>query len=154
MKMVLDQIVPWVPGGLTTLGTDGFGCSDTRKACGASSSDAESTVVATLFACNNKANWPAGVMIKTRHHPENLFLLPLTTIVHHMDVKLPSLLRRRVRHGRQHLGQEGQEIKKTSHSWNLKRKAVAVPAGNWCGQQSACQRRHRATVGQLLISTN
>jgi pyruvate dehydrogenase E1 component len=30
MKIVPDQIAPWVPGGLTTLGTDGFGRSDTR----------------------------------------------------------------------------------------------------------------------------
>ena len=31
MKAVADQIAPWVPGGLTTLGTDGFGRSDTRE---------------------------------------------------------------------------------------------------------------------------
>src|SRR6185436_7321678 len=31
MKIVPDQIAPWVPGGLTTLGTDGFGRSDTRS---------------------------------------------------------------------------------------------------------------------------
>ena len=31
MKIVPDQIAPWVPGGLTTLGTDGFGRSDTRR---------------------------------------------------------------------------------------------------------------------------
>jgi pyruvate dehydrogenase E1 component len=31
MKIVPDQIAPWVPGGLVTLGTDGFGRSDTRK---------------------------------------------------------------------------------------------------------------------------
>src|SRR5207237_3553919 len=31
MKIVPDQIAPWVPGGLTTLGTDGFGRSDTRE---------------------------------------------------------------------------------------------------------------------------
>jgi pyruvate dehydrogenase E1 component len=30
MKMVPDQIAPWVPGGLVTLGTDGFGRSDFR----------------------------------------------------------------------------------------------------------------------------
>ena len=30
MKIVPDQIAPWVPGGLTSLGTDGFGRSDTR----------------------------------------------------------------------------------------------------------------------------
>ncbi len=31
MKMVPDQIAPWVPGGLMSLGTDGFGRSDTRR---------------------------------------------------------------------------------------------------------------------------
>jgi pyruvate dehydrogenase E1 component len=30
MKIVADQVAPWVPGGLTTLGTDGYGRSDTR----------------------------------------------------------------------------------------------------------------------------
>ncbi len=30
MKIVPDQIAPWVPGGLLPLGTDGFGRSDTR----------------------------------------------------------------------------------------------------------------------------
>ena len=32
MKMVSDQIGQWVPGGLLSLGTDGFGRSDTRDA--------------------------------------------------------------------------------------------------------------------------
>jgi len=32
MKLVPDQIARWVPGGLTSLGTDGFGRSDTREA--------------------------------------------------------------------------------------------------------------------------
>jgi len=31
MKLVADQISPWVPGGLYSLGTDGFGRSDTRQ---------------------------------------------------------------------------------------------------------------------------
>ena len=31
MKIVPDQIAPWVPGGLASLGTDGFGRSDTRS---------------------------------------------------------------------------------------------------------------------------
>ncbi len=38
MKTVPDQIAPWVPGGLMTLGTDGYGRSDTRaRICAASS---------------------------------------------------------------------------------------------------------------------
>ncbi|HTR98904.1 MAG TPA: pyruvate dehydrogenase (acetyl-transferring), homodimeric type, partial [Bacteroidota bacterium] len=51
MKIVPDQIAPWVPGGLMTLGTDGFGRSDTRPALRRFFEiDAEMTVVATLYA--------------------------------------------------------------------------------------------------------
>lgn len=51
MKMVPDQIAPWVPGGLTTLGTDGFGRSDTRQRLRRFFEvDAECTVIATLYA--------------------------------------------------------------------------------------------------------
>ena len=32
MRAVPDQIAPWVPGSWSSLGTDGFGCSDTRFA--------------------------------------------------------------------------------------------------------------------------
>jgi pyruvate dehydrogenase E1 component len=32
MRAVQDQIRPWVPGDLTSLGADGFGFSDTRAA--------------------------------------------------------------------------------------------------------------------------
>jgi pyruvate dehydrogenase E1 component len=31
MKVVVDQIAPWLPGRLVTLGTDGFGRSDNRE---------------------------------------------------------------------------------------------------------------------------
>ena len=51
IKTVPDQIAPWIPGGLTTLGTDGFGRSDTRPALRRFFEvDAESVVVATLNA--------------------------------------------------------------------------------------------------------
>lgn len=51
MKIVADQIAPWIPGGLTTLGTDGFGRSDTRKTLRRFFEvDAECTVIATLYA--------------------------------------------------------------------------------------------------------
>jgi pyruvate dehydrogenase E1 component len=51
MKIVPDQIGQWVPGGLTTLGTDGFGRSDTRPSLRRFFEiDAESTVVAVLHA--------------------------------------------------------------------------------------------------------
>ena len=51
LKIVPDQIAPWVPGGLTTLGTDGYGRSDTRERLRRFFEvDAESTVIATLHA--------------------------------------------------------------------------------------------------------
>ncbi|MBI1390092.1 MAG: pyruvate dehydrogenase (acetyl-transferring), homodimeric type [bacterium] len=50
MKMVPDQIAPWIPGGLMTLGTDGFGRSDTRQRLRRFFEiDAECTVIATLY---------------------------------------------------------------------------------------------------------
>jgi pyruvate dehydrogenase E1 component len=59
VKTVPDQIAPWVPGGLMTLGTDGFGCSDTRAALRRFFEvDAESTVVATLYALAQKGQVP------------------------------------------------------------------------------------------------
>ncbi|MCS7090277.1 MAG: pyruvate dehydrogenase (acetyl-transferring), homodimeric type [Verrucomicrobiota bacterium] len=55
IKAVPDQIAPWVPGGLTTLGTDGFGRSDTRARLRRFFEvDAECTVVATLWALARK----------------------------------------------------------------------------------------------------
>jgi pyruvate dehydrogenase E1 component len=55
MKIVPDQIAPWVPGGLMTLGTDGFGRSDTRQNLrGFFVVDGELAVVATLYALAGK----------------------------------------------------------------------------------------------------
>ncbi len=55
IKMVPDQIAPWIPGGLTTLGTDGFGRSDTRPALRRFFEvDAECIVIATLGALDKK----------------------------------------------------------------------------------------------------
>jgi pyruvate dehydrogenase E1 component len=63
MKMVADQIAPWVPGGLMTLGTDGFGRSDTRENLRRFFEvDAESTTVATLYALHLKEAFPATVV--------------------------------------------------------------------------------------------
>jgi pyruvate dehydrogenase E1 component len=55
MKIVPGQIAPWVPGGLMTLGTDGFGRSDTRERLRRFFEvDAECTVVATLYTLSQK----------------------------------------------------------------------------------------------------
>ncbi len=63
MKIVPDQIAPWVPGGLTTLGTDGFGRSDTRKRLRRFFEvDAESTVIATLYALAEKGRLDKAVV--------------------------------------------------------------------------------------------
>ncbi len=60
MKMVPDQIAPWVPGGLLSLGTDGFGRSDTRiNLRRFFEVDAEMTTVATLYALYQKGLLPA-----------------------------------------------------------------------------------------------
>jgi pyruvate dehydrogenase E1 component len=51
MRSVPEQIRPWVPGTYVTLGTDGFGFSDTRPAARRFfNTDAESQVVAVLEA--------------------------------------------------------------------------------------------------------
>jgi pyruvate dehydrogenase E1 component len=60
MKIVPDQIAPWIPGGLMTLGTDGFGRSDTRPSLRRFFEvDAEVTAVATLYALYQKGALPA-----------------------------------------------------------------------------------------------
>ena len=65
IKIVPDQIAPWVPGGLTTLGTDGFGRSDTRQALRRFFEvDAEAVAVATLHALAEKGQMEPGVVAK------------------------------------------------------------------------------------------
>jgi pyruvate dehydrogenase E1 component len=61
MRIVPEQIAPWVPGGLMALGTDGFGRSDTRANLRRFFEiDVESTVIGTLYALAEK-----GVIEKT-----------------------------------------------------------------------------------------
>jgi pyruvate dehydrogenase E1 component len=65
MKLVPDQIAPWVPGGLTTLGTDGYGRSDTRERLRRFFEvDAESVVVGTLHALAEKGQLDRSVVAK------------------------------------------------------------------------------------------
>src|SRR6185369_16851566 len=55
VKLVVDQIAPWVPGGLTALGRDGLGRSESREQLRRFFEvDAESTVVATLHGLVEK----------------------------------------------------------------------------------------------------
>ena len=65
MRLVPDQIAPWVPGGLMALGTDGFGRSDTRARLRRFFEvDAESTVIATLYALAEKGQVEREVVAK------------------------------------------------------------------------------------------
>ncbi|MCH7590058.1 pyruvate dehydrogenase (acetyl-transferring), homodimeric type [PVC group bacterium] len=55
VKLVSDQISRWVPGGLFSLGTDGFGRSETRENLRRFFEiDAECTVVGTLYALSQR----------------------------------------------------------------------------------------------------
>ena len=59
MRIVPEQIAPWVPGGLFALGTDGFGRSDTRERLRRFFEvDAECTVIATLHVLAQKEQIP------------------------------------------------------------------------------------------------
>ncbi|MDQ1674943.1 MAG: pyruvate dehydrogenase component [Actinomycetota bacterium] len=60
MRSVQDQISRWVPGDYTSLGTDGFGCSDTRAALRRHFNvDAESITVATLRQLVQRGELPS-----------------------------------------------------------------------------------------------
>jgi pyruvate dehydrogenase E1 component len=55
VRLVSQQIAPWIPGGLLALGTDGFGRSDTRRALRRFFEiDAEHLAVATLYALHHQ----------------------------------------------------------------------------------------------------
>jgi pyruvate dehydrogenase E1 component len=63
MRAVPDLISRWVPGDYTSLGTDGFGLSDTRAALRRHFHiDAESIVVATLGQLAQRGEVPAGAV--------------------------------------------------------------------------------------------
>jgi pyruvate dehydrogenase E1 component len=65
MRIVPEQIAKWVPGGLTVLGTDGFGRSDTRENLRRFFGvDTESTVLATLHALAAKGQIPKATVEK------------------------------------------------------------------------------------------
>jgi len=60
LKLVADQIAPWIPGGLTTLGCDGFGRSEVRETLRRFFEvDAEFTAVAALYALSKRGEIPA-----------------------------------------------------------------------------------------------
>jgi len=65
IRTVPDQIAPWVPGALFTLGTDGFGRSDTRARLRRFFQvDAESSVIATLYTLAQRGEIPRETVAK------------------------------------------------------------------------------------------
>ena len=65
VRAVPEQIAPWVPGGLTVLGTDGFGRSDTRKNLRRFFEvDAEMITIAALQALRKKGQAQAEELAK------------------------------------------------------------------------------------------
>jgi len=67
MKIVPDQIARWVPQGLTPLGTDGYGRSDTREALRRFFEiDAESIALAALVELAKRGEVPADLPARAR----------------------------------------------------------------------------------------
>jgi pyruvate dehydrogenase E1 component len=65
MRLVADQIAPWVPGGLFSLGTDGFGRSDTRPNLRRFFEvDAACVVIATLHVLAEKGSIERALVAK------------------------------------------------------------------------------------------
>jgi pyruvate dehydrogenase E1 component len=65
MRAVPEQIRPWVPGTYITLGTDGFGFSDTRPAARRYfNTDAESVVVGVLEGLARDGNIDESVAVE------------------------------------------------------------------------------------------
>ena len=66
MKLVPDQISRWVPGRFVTLGTDGFGRSDTREALRSFFEiDTAHIVVAVLSALADEGRIDRSVVAET-----------------------------------------------------------------------------------------
>jgi pyruvate dehydrogenase E1 component len=65
VRLVPQQIAPWIPGGLLALGTDGFGRSDTRKALRRFFEiDAEHLAVGALYALFRQGTVQANLVTK------------------------------------------------------------------------------------------
>lgn len=82
MRAVPEQIRPWVPGDYTTLGTDGFGFSDTRPAARRYfNTDAESIVVAVLAALarDGAVDASAPIAAATRYQIDDVLAAPEQT---------------------------------------------------------------------------
>ncbi|MBV9516039.1 MAG: pyruvate dehydrogenase (acetyl-transferring), homodimeric type, partial [Mycobacteriaceae bacterium] len=82
MRGVPEQIRPWVPGTYITLGTDGFGFSDTRPAARRFfNTDAESVVVAVLegLARDGEIDTSTAVEAARRYRIDDVLAAPEQT---------------------------------------------------------------------------
>ncbi|WP_420110015.1 transketolase-like TK C-terminal-containing protein, partial [Mycolicibacter arupensis] len=82
MRAVPEQIRPWVPGTYVTLGTDGFGFSDTRPAARRYfNTDAESVVVAVLAALARDGAIDASIAVSaaSRYQIDDVMAAPEQT---------------------------------------------------------------------------
>ncbi len=82
MRGVPEQIRPWVPGTYITLGTDGFGFSDTRPAARRYfNTDAESVVVAVLEGLARDGDIDASVAVEAarRYQIDDVLAAPEQT---------------------------------------------------------------------------
>jgi pyruvate dehydrogenase E1 component len=69
VRLVSQQIAPWIPGGLLALGTDGFGRSDTRKNLRRFFEiDAEHLAVATLYALHQQRGSISATTVRQAAH--------------------------------------------------------------------------------------
>jgi pyruvate dehydrogenase E1 component len=63
LKLVADQIAPWIPGGLFSLGCDGFGRSEARwNLRRFFEIDAETTTIATLYTLAQRGEIPKSIV--------------------------------------------------------------------------------------------
>src|SRR5258708_36376398 len=79
MRAVPEQIRPWVPGTYITLGTDGFGFSDTRPAARRYfNTDAESVTVAVLegLACDGGIDQSVAVEAARKYQIDDVMAAP------------------------------------------------------------------------------
>jgi len=68
MKLVAEQVAPWITDGFTSLGTDGFGRSDNRTSLRRFFEvDAEFITLAALYALAQRGEFPLAQVERAIH---------------------------------------------------------------------------------------
>ena len=105
MRAVPEQIRPWVPNTYVTLGTDGFGFSDTRPAARRYfNTDAESVVVAVLEALARDGEIDPSVAIAAakQYQIDDVLAAPASVLRRHrerLDARRTGILEESTRNG-------------------------------------------------------